>query len=63
MIIGTPFMHKHGLALDFGKNTLSTQGILIPTLTTGQEDLMLVKRRTVRAHTHAPVERNTCSIT
>jgi hypothetical protein len=44
MIIGTPFMRKHGLVLDFGMNTLSTWGTLIPTLTEGQEDLVLVKR-------------------
>jgi hypothetical protein len=51
MIIGTPFMHKHGLVLDFGMNTLSTWGTLIPTLTEGQEDLVLVKRRASRACT------------
>jgi hypothetical protein len=44
MIIGTPFMRKHGLVLDFGMNTLSTWGTIIPTLTEGQEDLVLVKR-------------------
>jgi hypothetical protein len=40
----TPFMHKHGLVLDFGMNTLSTWGTLIPTLTEGQEDLVLIKQ-------------------
>jgi hypothetical protein len=44
MIIGTPFMHKHGLVLDFGMNTLSNWGTIIPTLTEGQEDLVLVKQ-------------------
>jgi hypothetical protein len=44
MIIGTPFMQKHGLVLDFKLNTLSIQGEHIPTLTSGQEDLMLTKK-------------------
>ena len=52
MIIGTPFMRKHGLVLDFGKDTLSMQGTLIPTLTAGQDDLMLVKKRAARAQAH-----------
>jgi hypothetical protein len=50
MIIGTPLMRKHGLVLDFGRDTLSLRGTPIPTLTAGQEDLMLVKRRAARAH-------------
>ncbi len=49
MIIGTPFMRKHGLVLDFCKDTLSVQGKPIPTLTSGQEDLMLAKKRALRA--------------
>jgi hypothetical protein len=49
MIIGTPFMRKHGLVLDFGTNTLANQGEIIPTLTAGQEDLMLAKKRATRA--------------
>jgi hypothetical protein len=44
MIIRTPFMRKHGLVLDFGMNTLSTWGTIIPTLTEGQEDLVLIKQ-------------------
>jgi hypothetical protein len=49
MIVGTPFMRKHGLVLDFEKDTLSKRGTPITTLTAGQEDLMLAKRRTTRA--------------
>jgi hypothetical protein len=45
MIIGTPFMHKHGLVLDFEKNALMIQGKFIQTLTSGQEDLMLTKKQ------------------
>ena len=44
MIIGTPFMRKHGLVLDFKRNVLSIQDNIVGTLTTGQEDLMLTKR-------------------
>jgi hypothetical protein len=49
MIIGTPFMRKHGLVLDFKLNALSIQGEHIPTLTSGQEDLMLTKKQALRA--------------
>jgi len=49
MIIGTPFMHRYGLMLDFGTDTLTAQGKLIPTLTSGQEDLMLAKKRATQA--------------
>jgi len=45
MIIGTPFMRRHGLVLDFEQNTLSIRGEIIPTLMSGQEDLMLAKKR------------------
>jgi hypothetical protein len=43
MIIGTPFMRKHGLVLDFNMNLLRIRGEIVPTLTTGQKDLMLKK--------------------
>jgi hypothetical protein len=45
MIIGTPFMWKHGLGLNFGHDTLCVHGYDVCTLTTGQEDLMLTKKR------------------
>ena len=44
MIIGTPFMRKHGLVLDFKRNILSIQDNIVGTLTMGQEDLMLAKQ-------------------
>jgi hypothetical protein len=44
MIISTPFMRKHGLVLDFNTNSLRIWGEIVPTLTTGQEDLMLKKQ-------------------
>jgi hypothetical protein len=49
IIIGTPFMRKHGLVPDFKLNALSIQGEHIPTLTSGQEDLMLTKKRVLHA--------------
>jgi hypothetical protein len=49
MIIGMPFMRKHGIVLDFSKDTLSVQSQLIQTLSSGQEDLMLAKRCKQRA--------------
>jgi hypothetical protein len=45
MIIGTPFMHRNGLILDFGTDALTARGNHVPTLTSGQEDLMLAKKR------------------
>jgi hypothetical protein len=45
MIIGTPFMRKHGLVLDFAKDILHARGQPVQTLTLGQEDLLIVKRR------------------
>ena len=48
MIVGTPFMRRHGLALDFEKDALTIRGVVIPTLSSGQEDLMLAKKRAYR---------------
>ena len=45
MIVGTLLMRRHGLVLDFGKNILNVQGEAVQTLTAGQEDLLLAKRR------------------
>ena len=45
MIIGTPFMHKHGFTLDFGQNTISAHGQKILPMSSGKEDLMLEKRQ------------------
>ena len=50
MIVGTPFMRRHGLALDFEKDALTIRGVVIPTLSSGQEDLMLAKKRAYRPH-------------
>jgi hypothetical protein len=58
VILGTPFMRKHGLVLDFSRNALSAQGATITMITTGQEDLMLAKRRVIRVRaTTTTVER------
>jgi hypothetical protein len=53
MIIGTPFMRKHGLILDFASNTLSHKGRPVPTLSAGQEDLMISQKRSARVYTPA----------
>jgi len=62
MIIGTPFMRKHGLVLDFNQNTLSIRGTPLPTMSAGQEDLMLAKKRALRIrapHTEGQQTRTT----
>jgi Aspartyl protease/Zinc knuckle len=56
MIIGTPFMRKHGLVMDFSCNELIYRGKTVPTLTAGQEDLMISRRRSSRLRTPAPPE-------
>lgn len=56
MIIGTPFMRKHGLVLDFKRNILSVQDDVVGTLTMGQEDLMLAKRRIIYARNKPPTK-------
>jgi len=45
IIISTPFMCKHGFILDFGQNAISVCGQNILPMSSGQEDLMLEKRR------------------
>lgn len=45
MIIGIPFLRRHGLVLDFDKNVLQAHGQSIQTLTIGQEDLLLTSKR------------------
>ena len=54
MIIRITFMRKHSLVLDFDQNVLSAWGTLVPTLTKGQEDLMLVKQQA--PHRRTPIE-------
>ena len=45
MIIGIPFMRKHGFVLDFTKDRLLVCGQTLQPLTVGQEDLLMFKRR------------------
>ena len=45
MIIGIPFMRKHGFVLDFAKDRLLVRGQTLQPLTVGQEDLLMIKRR------------------
>jgi len=60
MIISTPFMRKHGLVLDFEKDALTMRGEVIPTLTAGQEDLMLAKKRASRVC--VPIGQPACAL-
>jgi hypothetical protein len=45
MIVGIPFMRKHGFVLDFCQDLLFVRGQAIQPLTVGQEDLLIAKRR------------------
>jgi len=60
MIIGVMFMCKHSLVLDFNQNVLRARGTLVPTLTKGQEDLMLIKQQA--PHRCAPIEPKGCPV-
>jgi len=44
MIVGILFLCKHRFILDFDQDILSRRGVKVPTLTSGQEDLMLAKK-------------------
>jgi hypothetical protein len=43
MIVGIPFMRKHGFVLDFCQDLLFVRGQAIQPLTVGQEDLLITK--------------------
>jgi len=53
MIVSILFLCKHGFILDFDQDILSRQGMKVPTLTSGQEDLMLTKKQASRVR--API--------
>ncbi|KIK63519.1 hypothetical protein GYMLUDRAFT_57694 [Collybiopsis luxurians FD-317 M1] len=44
MVVGTVFMQKHGIALDFEKNVIQVQGKPIPTLTEGEDTGEIARR-------------------
>ena len=37
MTIGTEFMYEHGVILDFGRMTITVDGVEIPALAAGEE--------------------------
>ncbi|KAJ3743809.1 hypothetical protein DFH05DRAFT_1360495, partial [Lentinula detonsa] len=43
-VLGTVFMRKHGIALDFERNVIRMSGKEIPTLTEGDENRELARR-------------------
>ena len=53
MIVSILFLWKHRFILDFNQDILSRQGIQVPILTSGQEDLMLAKKWV--SGVHAPI--------
>jgi len=61
MILGTPFMHKHGLVLDFEHDTLNVRREHIPTMTSGQEDLMLAKKQAQQVRAPHTEGQQTCT--
>ncbi|KAF9259087.1 hypothetical protein L218DRAFT_816282, partial [Marasmius fiardii PR-910] len=36
-VVGTVFMHRHGIVLDFNEDTIKMKGSVIPTLSEGEE--------------------------
>jgi len=61
MIIGTPFMQKHKLVLNFDHDTLSIRGIQLTMMTSGQEDLMLAKKRALQVRVPHSEGQQTCT--
>lgn len=47
-IVGTRFMRKHGVQLDFEKGLVLIRGVPAPTLTVGEEQALLAKRSSDR---------------
>ena len=45
MIIGIPFMRKHGFMLNFDKDHLLARGQALQPLTISQEDLLMAKQQ------------------
>jgi hypothetical protein len=45
MIIGTPFMRRNKVLLDFDKNEVVVRGKRIPAVTVSSKDLDLITRR------------------
>ncbi|KAJ8089708.1 hypothetical protein PM082_014973 [Marasmius tenuissimus] len=47
-VVGTVFMRRHGISLDFGDDTVKMKGSVVPTLSEGEELTELVRRASKR---------------
>ncbi|KAL0569951.1 hypothetical protein V5O48_012009 [Marasmius crinis-equi] len=57
-VVGTVFMRRHGIALDFNDDTVKLRGSVVPTLTEGEELTELVCRSAKRASDNIVLEDN-----
>ena len=48
--LGTLFMRKHGIVLDFNKNQVRQQNVVLPTLRESTEEHLQVHRQTLQHH-------------
>ena len=49
-IIGTPFMNKYGVSLDFGKRSIKINGREIPAMTFDEEQTQVDKKKQLRGY-------------
>ena len=52
-IIGTRFMRKHGIQLDFEKGQVLIRGVPAPTLTVGEDHAEFTRRSSMRREAQA----------
>ncbi|KAF4574703.1 hypothetical protein EYR36_006053 [Pleurotus pulmonarius] len=48
VILGTPWMHKHGVLLDFANRVIRIGGEVFPSLTEGEESVEMARRHSIR---------------
>jgi hypothetical protein len=56
VILGTVFMRKHGIVLDFGKDQVRMGDKMLPALHEGEDKYLQVRRQVMRFHEEASTE-------
>ena len=44
IVLGTPFLHKYGVSLDFGTRTIRVRGVAVPSFTVGEDEVIRKNR-------------------
>ena len=53
VILGTVFMRKHGIVLDFEKDEVRCKGVTLPAMREGSDTYLLVRRQAMRFKTES----------